>query len=176
MRKLTLLRHAKSSWSDSAKADIDRPLAPRGHRAALEIGDYMERHRIFPDFILCSPARRTRETLAQIRSFLTSGTEIKVEPSVYSAGLGSGLIAYLRGLSPDYAHVMIIGHNPTMQHMALDLAAPKPDNGYSEMGRKFPSAGLAHIEFDIDGWRSLADRGQLVHFVTPKRLEAKKRA
>lgn len=170
MRKLTLLRHAKSSWSDRANADIDRPLTSRGRRGALKIGTYIEQNKIFPDLILCSPSRRTRETLAQIDPFLPDGTEVKVEPSIYSGGNGSGLISYLKSSAIEEVHVMIIGHNPTMQQMALDLAERTPDNGYHLIEKKYPTGALTQIRFDIDDWRDLGGRGQLVHFVTPKML------
>lgn len=170
MRKLTLLRHAKSSWSDRAKADIDRPLSARGRRGALKIGTYIEKNKIFPDLILCSPSRRTRETLAQIDPFLPDGTEVKIEKSIYSAGTGSGLIAYLKSSAIEEVHVMIIGHNPTMQQMALDLAERTADNGYDLIERKYPTGALTQIKFDIDDWRDLGGRGKLAHFITPKML------
>lgn len=170
MRKLTLLRHAKSSWSDRTRSDIDRPLTGRGRRAALKIGTYISRNAIFPDLILCSPAKRTRETLAQIAPFLPDGTEVQIEKSIYSAGEGSGLVSYLKGSAIDEAHVMIIGHNPTMQQMALALARPAPDNGYRQIEMKYPTAALTHIRFDIPTWRQLDGRGELVHYVTPKML------
>lgn len=170
MRKLTLLRHAKSSWSDRARADIDRPLTSKGRKGALKVGTYIEKNRIFPDLILCSPSRRTRETLAQIDPFLPDGTEVRIEPSIYSAGNGSGLVAFLKSSAIEEAHVMIIGHNPTMQQMALDLAERTPDNGYDRIEKKYPTAALTQIRFDIDDWRELDGRGKLGHFVTPKML------
>jgi phosphohistidine phosphatase len=170
MRKLTLLRHAKSSWSDRTRADIDRPLTSKGRKGALKIGTYIEQHKIFPDLILCSPSRRTRETLAQIEPFLPDGTEVRIEKSIYSAGTGAGLISYLKSSAIEEGHVMIIGHNPTMQQMALNLAEPSADNNYHLIERKYPTAALTQIKFDIDDWRELGGRGQLVHYVTPKML------
>ena len=169
MRKLTLLRHAKSSWADPAKADIDRPLTSRGRRDAIKIGVFLAEHRLFPDFILCSTSRRTVETLAQIKPFLPDGVEIEMDRAVYSAGQGSGLIALLKSATIDDAHVMIIGHNPTMQQLALSLASPT-DPGYERIEQKYPTAGLTHIEFDIDDWHKLSGRGRLKHFITPKML------
>lgn len=175
MRKLTLLRHAKSSWTDSAAADIDRPLAPRGHKAALKIGSFIADNTLSPDLILCSPARRTRETLAHIRPFFKGKPEIRLEHAIYSAGLGDGIIAYLQTLS-EPAHVMVIGHNPTLQHMALALAKPDSHPGYAAIERKYPTAGLAHIEFDIDRWIKLETRGRLVHYIVPKELMSREKA
>ncbi|MEX1034860.1 MAG: histidine phosphatase family protein [Sneathiella sp.] len=170
MRKLTLLRHAKSSWTDHARADIDRPLTSRGRRGALKIGSFMADNGIFPDLILCSPSRRTRETLSQINPFLPDGTEVQIEKSIYSAGHGDGLICYLKSSAIEEAHVMIIGHNPTMQQMALNLATPSAENGYSRIEAKYPTAALTQIKFEIDDWSQLKGRGELLHFVTPKML------
>jgi len=170
MRKLTLLRHAKSSWDDPAKADIDRPLAPRGRSAALKIGAFLAAQELIPDFILCSPAQRTRETLARILPFLKKDIDIRMDRSVYSAGTGDGLVAYLKALPIETSHIMIVGHNPTMQQLALTLAQPVTDGYYAEIQKKFPSAALAHMEFDISGWQHLQKGGRLVHFVLPKNL------
>ncbi|MBW3604947.1 MAG: histidine phosphatase family protein [Actinobacteria bacterium] len=63
MRTLYLLRHAKSSWDDPTLADHDRPLAARGIRATSAVADHLRHARVFPDVVLCSAARRTRETL-----------------------------------------------------------------------------------------------------------------
>ena len=170
MHKLTLLRHAKSSWSDPGKADIDRPLTSRGRRGALKIGTYMAEHGIFPDLILCSPSRRTRETLSQINPFLPDGIEVQIEKSIYLAGHGDGLVCYLKSSAIEEAHVMIIGHNPTMQQMALNLALPTAENSYSMIEKKYPTAALTQIRFDIDDWSQLKGRGELLHYVTPKML------
>lgn len=170
MRKLTLLRHAKSSWVDPAKADFDRPLAPKGRRAALKIGAFIEKHQLAPDLILCSPAQRTRETLARIAPFMNQNTDIQMERSIYSAGTGDGLVAYLKGLAIDVEHIMIIGHNPTMQQLALDLSDARSCSAYSKMEKKYPTAALAHIEFGIPHWHELSGAGQLVHFVIPRNL------
>ena len=170
MRKLTLLRHAKSSWADPANADIDRPLTSRGRRDALKIGAFIAEKKLFPDLILCSPSHRTRETLAQIKPFLPDGVEIEIERAIYSAGQGGGLVAHLKSAGIEDEHVMIVGHNPTMQQLALDLAKPSPDNSYSLIEKKYPTGALTHIEFDITDWRELKGRGRLVHFVTPKML------
>ncbi|WP_334128783.1 SixA phosphatase family protein [Sneathiella sp.] len=171
MRKLTLMRHAKSSWSDRAKADIDRPLTARGRLGALAVGTYMARNKIFPDIILCSPARRTRETLAQIEPSLPDGFERRFNPAVYSAGTGAGLLASLKCAAISEAHVMVIGHNPAMQQLALSLMDPA-SNLYKEIARKFPRGGLIQFAFDIDDWREMHAPGRVLHFTTPKRLIA----
>ena len=114
MMRLLLLRHAKSSWDVSGQPDFERTLAPRGRRAAQMIGEHLATHRLMPDRILCSSARRTRETL-----------------------IGNG--------------------NPALR---------------DEIAGKFPTAGLAVIDFDIHKWSELHPRtGRIVAFFRPRELE-----
>jgi phosphohistidine phosphatase len=154
-RRLYLLRHAKSSWSDPELADHDRPLAPRGRRAAKAIGRYLREQRIEPALVLCSSATRARETLERVGL-----PDALVEPELYGAG-ASVLLARLRQVPEDPPSVMLIGHNPGMEDLVRLLAGEAPD--------KFPTAALATLA--ISNWASL-DRGtaELVDFVRPKDL------
>src|SRR6266511_5728227 len=85
MRTVILLRHGKSSWSDSTLADIDRPLAPRGERASRSIAKYIRRKRIRPALVLCSPSLRTRQTLDAIEPSLGKRCAVEVVPQLYAA-------------------------------------------------------------------------------------------
>src|SRR5262245_9413410 len=80
MKRLYLLRHAKSSWVDPTLADQDRPLAPRGRRAAKVMATHLRRNGISPELLLCSPSRRTRQTLEGIAASLGKKAEIRIEP------------------------------------------------------------------------------------------------
>ena len=84
-RTVILLRHGKSSWSDSTLADIDRPLAPRGERASRKVAKYMRRKRIQPTLVLCSPSLRTRQTLEAVESSLGKRCAVEVVPQLYAA-------------------------------------------------------------------------------------------
>jgi phosphohistidine phosphatase len=129
MRRLYLLRHAKSSWEDAGLADHDRPLAPRGRRAAKAIGRYLRDSGIEPQLVLCSSARRAQETLER------AGLAGRVEPELYGAS-ADALLARLRHISPEVRSVMLIGHNPGVQQLALLLARPGPK--LDELAVKFP--------------------------------------
>ena len=145
MKRLYLLRHAKSSWTDAGLADHDRPLAPRGRRAAKAIGRHLHKQGIEPELVLCSSATRARETLERLG---LQGAEI--EPELYGAG-AVALLARLREVPTDVASVMLIGHNPGMQELALLLARAEPH--VRELEVKFPTAALATLA--IRGWRTL---------------------
>jgi phosphohistidine phosphatase len=160
-RRLLLLRHAKSSWDDPDLSDHDRPLAPRGRRAAKLIGSHLREKRIGISLVLCSSARRARETaeLAELDG------ELLIEHELYGAS-PSQLLDRLRRVPEDAEVVILVGHNPTMQELAIELS------GYSGelAGRKFPTAALA--TFSIEGsWRELDPlRTRLVSFITPREL------
>jgi phosphohistidine phosphatase len=164
--RLYLLRHAKSSWKDHGVADRDRPLAPRGRRAAKAIGRYLRDQGIEPELMLCSSATRACETLERIG---LARPRARVEPELYGAG-ADALLARLHEVPPAVASVMLIGHNPGMQQLALLLAHPGPE--LRELETKFPTAALATLAFPGPDWRTL-DRGtaELIGFVRPRDLE-----
>lgn len=163
-KRLLLLRHAKSSWDDPSLDDHDRPLAPRGRAAAKLIADHLRQARIRPSIVLCSSARRTQETLAE----LGLDCDVQIEPALYGASAG-GLIERLRALPESVDSPMLIGHNPAIQSLTVTLAA-----GGAELARarqKFPTAALATLAI-AGTWSELAPgRAELEAFVTPKGLQ-----
>lgn len=154
--RLYLLRHAKSSWKDPALADHDRPLAPRGRRASKAIGRYLRDHDIEPELVLCSSAKRARQTLERLGP---AGLDARIEPELYGAG-AHDLLARLRAVPEDVASVMLIGHNPGMEQLAFML---------SGLDDKFPTAALA--TFECSGWRTL-EHAELIDYVKPRDLDA----
>ncbi|HYU60945.1 MAG TPA: histidine phosphatase family protein [Solirubrobacterales bacterium] len=169
MRRLYLLRHAKSSWDDPALADSERPLAPRGRRASKLIARHFRSERIRPELVLCSPARRARETLERIAGALGDDAEIRIDSELYGAS-SSDLLARIRALPEGIGSAMLIGHNPGIQDLAVSLAGEGP--GTERMRPKFPTAALATLELD-GRWRDLGSgRASLVAFVKPRELES----
>jgi phosphohistidine phosphatase len=164
--RLYLLRHAKSSWKDHGVADHDRSLAPRGRRAAKAIGRHLRDQGIEPELVLCSSATRARETLERVGR---ARRHAHVEPELYGAG-ADVLLARLHEVPAAVASVMLIGHNPGMQQLALLLARPGPET--RELEAKFPTGALATLAFPGPDWRTL-DRGtaELIGFVRPRDLE-----
>lgn len=161
IKRLLLLRHAKSSWEDPALSDHDRPLAPRGRKAARLIAAHLRADQPQNLLVLCSSARRARETL----DLIAPAGEIQIERALYGASPDQ-LLARLRRVPDESDTVMLIGHNPAIQALVIDLVG-----GDSELAaRKFPTAGLATVTF-AGPWHALQmGRCELVGFVRPKDL------
>jgi phosphohistidine phosphatase len=168
-KRLFLLRHAKSSWDDPGLDDHERPLAPRGRRAVQILGEHLRDNDIRPVQVLCSTSRRTRETLEGV----SPGGETLIEAELYHANAAQ-LLQRLRRVSDDVDSVMVIGHNPTLQIIALRLSQAGGSNGdgshLAQIRQKFPTAALATLSFDC-GWSELAPGcAHLVDYVRPKAI------
>ena len=166
MRLLYLLRHGKSSWKSGAP-DHERPLAGRGRRAAKTICRHMKEHRLEPELVICSTARRTRETLERIEPALGSPA-VRIERSLYEA-TSDALLDRLRVVPDDVGSVMLIGHNPGLQQLALDLARPAAQ--VQELEAKFPTAALATLALPAPWRRIEPGTAELVGFARPRDLE-----
>jgi phosphohistidine phosphatase len=171
IRHLYLLRHAKSSWDQPGQSDHERPLADRGQQAVKLLARYAEQHRINPDLILCSTARRTRETLEGV----LPGRTAVIEPELYVAGHDQ-LLQRLHYVEADIGSVMLVGHNPALQMLILSLAAsespgrPPGAEGLDDIRRKLPTGALVTLSFDSP-WSELArGRAELVDYIRPKAL------
>ncbi len=158
MKTLYLLRHAKSSWKNSGLDDIDRPLSKRGQRAAKLIGEYMREHKIVPAQVLCSPSQRTRETLELLERALPASLPVRYEKAIYLAE-ASALLGRVRRLSDSLGSVMIIGHNPGLEELAMMLADGGDTAAQGIRGEKFPTGALASLTADLDRWRDLGADG-----------------
>jgi len=169
VRTVFLLRHAKSSWSDPALPDEERPLAPRGERAARSIAAYLRREKLRPDRVLCSPSVRTRQTLAAIEPSLGKGSSVEFVPELYAAS-ADVLLEQLRLLPGSVESVMVIGHNPGLHDLALALASRGKD--LPRLAVKYPTGALATLAVRGDAWTAL-DHGdaELVGFVVPRELD-----
>ncbi|HVN62008.1 MAG TPA: histidine phosphatase family protein [Gaiellaceae bacterium] len=167
MRSLYLLRHAKSSWDDPTLADHERPLAPRGRRDAGRIAAHLLELGIRPELVLCSTALRTRETLEVIRPALGDAT-VKLEAELYAAS-AVALLERLREVPEKRTSVMLIGHNPGLQDLALALAPAGP--GRDRLEAKFPTAALATLTIPAATWQELTPADAvLADYVVPKQL------
>jgi phosphohistidine phosphatase len=163
VKQLFLLRHAKSSWDDAGLPDRDRPLAPRGRRATKLMARHLRDEKISPALVLCSPARRTRETLEGVGP---SG-EVRIEDDLYGASQ-TALLERLRQVPDATESVMLIGHNPAVQELALGLAGS--GDRRADIERKFPTGALATLAVP-EHWGELGPgSADLVAFVTPKEL------
>ena len=168
MRSLWLLRHAKSSWDDPELPDHDRPLAPRGRSAASLMATHLEREGPRPRLVVCSSARRARETLAAVLPALGSDLTARVDPTLYTFS-GARLLEAVLALPNGSDDVMLVGHNPAMQELASALA--REGARLPALREKYPTGALAGLELDVDVWVDAAPGcARLVTFVTPREL------
>lgn len=170
MLTLSLLRHAKSSWDHPSLADFDRPLAPRGLRAAPVMGSYLQRHALVPDLILCSAAQRTRETLGLILPYLEGNLSVRIDDALYNASTAEDLLSFLHRQADSQPNVLMIGHNPALELLAGCLVDSGASAARDQMAEKFPTAALAVISFKADNWAGVRGGGRLERFETPKGL------
>ena len=165
-RTLCLLRHGKSSWADPTLEDRERPLARRGRRDAKRIAKHLRRVGFEPELVLCSSAVRTREKLELVRPALPTST-VLLEDGLYAAS-SDELLARIR-LAPDaVASVMLIGHNPGLQQLALALVSSGDELGCLET--KFPTAALATLAVATTWSRLTPADTMLAAYVVPKQL------
>jgi phosphohistidine phosphatase len=167
VKQLFLLRHAKSSWDDPGLNDHDRPLAPRGQRAAKLIARHLREQQVEPELVLCSSAQRTRETLERIADALGEEPSIQIERELYGAS-DRRLLERLRAVDSGVRSVLLIGHNPGLEQLALGLAGGGEQ--LPAVRRKYPTGALATLEL-AGHWRELgAASAELTAYVTPKQL------
>lgn len=167
MRRVILLRHAKSSWADAGQQDFDRPLNPRGRRAAATVGAWLAGQDIRPDAALVSAAQRTRETWSLLGPAFADAPAT-FRPDLYHAE-AAALLRALRGAPAEAETVMVVGHQPGIGETAVRLLPDAPeDPDYL----RYPTAAVAVIDFDVADWEALAwGEGRLHAFATPARLE-----
>ena len=179
-RLLVLFRHAKSAWPDVP--DHDRPLARRGIRAAPLMGRWLREAGFLPGQVLCSTARRARETWQFAQAGLAASPPVTFDVRIYEAA-ATDLLVLIRQAAPATGTLLLIGHNPAIEDLALLLAAPSdaaalPEAGgagpgdVDRMRSKFPTAAIAVLE-SAGSWHDLAPgQARLTAFVTPRDMGA----
>lgn len=170
MKTLYLLRHAKSSWDAEETDDHDRPLDPRGQRAATLMGAYLEQRVATPQRVLCSTATRARQTLERVQRFLTIPPAVEFDEGLYLAS-HSHLLERLTGVDDAVTGVLMIGHNPGIHQLARALGRRGKGSLLRELEQGFTTAALASIELPTESWADLpAIHGTLQDFAFPKML------
>ena len=166
-RRLILLRHAKSDWPDVP--DRDRPLAKRGRRDAPRIGRWLHEHAYQPDVVVCSVARRTRQTWDLVAPELGGSPSVRFESRAYAASAMT-LLHLVQELPSRYRTALLISHNPGMSELASSLAAPPESDTGPRPGISLPTAGVAVVEF-AGAWPALAPgQARLLDHVVPADL------
>jgi phosphohistidine phosphatase len=172
MRRLMLLRHAKTEHNAPSGRDEDRRLDNRGHRDAAEIGAWIGRNPPIPSLVLVSQAVRALQTWEiawEAMRELVPEPAVEILPELYGADISQLLETIRNASETDPKRLMLVGHNPGMHELAIALAG-KGDAAYRDaLASNLPTAGLAIFDFDIDDWSDVAlRRGRLVVFVSPK--------
>jgi phosphohistidine phosphatase len=172
MKRLTLLRHAKSSWDDPVSRDFDRPLNGRGRRGARLMGMHMRDLGLRYDLVLASPAVRVVETLDELWEGYGRSIHVELDKRIYLASTAS-LLDVIHD-APDSADAILIsGHNPGMEELVLMFVPDRADDeARDQVEEKFPTAALAEIEFDVDHWADIkTGAGRLARFIRPRDLD-----
>jgi len=160
MKKLYLIRHAKSDWSNPTLDDFDRPLNKRGKKNAPLMGRVLRKKNIHPDLIISSPAYRARETTKKIAKKICYKNEIMYNENIYEASLKT-ILEIVNFIDDEYDDVFIVGHNPALNMLAFYLI---------EFNENLPTAGVLEIEFNCESWREIKKKNaKFVSFEYPKK-------
>ena len=167
MRRLLLLRHAKSDWPEGIE-DALRPLAERGRDDAPEMGKAIVKARLVPDFAMVSAATRTRQTWDLASPHFGKDIPVRFEAGLY--GASEKTIMEFARTAPDEAEtLMMVGHNPGMERLAQSFAKSGDPDAIRRVEKKYPTCALAVIELPVNRWKdAMPPAGRLEMFLTPK--------
>ena len=169
MRRLMLLRHAKTERADPGDRDRDRKLTKRGRSDASMIGAYMAHHSFVPDLTLVSPAARAQETWALVAPCFAEAPRTVTDDRIYNANI-SQLVEVITETKSAKA-LLLVGHNPSFHELAVQLIASGDVNLREQLNEGLPTSGFVVIDLPIDSWSQLHPRaGRLERFVTPRLL------
>jgi len=167
MRRLLLLRHAKTERAAPGESDRDRRLTARGRADAPIIGAYMVRHRLVPDLVLASPATRATETWTLVAASFTKEPRVVKDERIYNADPET-LVGLIRGAG-EARTLLVVGHNPGLQDLAVQLIASGDTRARESVSEKLPTSGLVVLDFPFHDWSRLrASAGRLDRFVCPR--------
>lgn len=169
MKTLFLLRHAKSSWALADQLDFDRSLNERGRTAAHIMGREFRRLGLAAERIISSPSARTMETLEQVSAGYGARMPVDYRPDLYLASQEI-LLAHVRATEEDCGSLLIVGHYPGLQQLALLLGSDGPLR--REIEAKYPTGALAEIELAAGRWSEVCEgEGRITRFLRPRDLE-----
>ena len=175
MRRLMLLRHAKTETDGPSGRDQDRRLDARGRTDAAEIGGWIGRHPPYPDLVLVSPAIRADQTWKiawEAMKKRAPQPRVEILPELYGANPSQLLQTIRAASSADPKALMLVAHNPGMHELALALTGSGDKASREALLDNLPTSGLVILDFETDDWNDVAfRRGKLVLFVSPKLLK-----
>ncbi len=176
MKTLTLLRHAKSGYDDPLLRDFDRPLNDRGRRAAVHMGEWLKAARAdgrMPDFdlVASSPAVRCRQTIEGVEEGFGQPLAPLYEKRIYLSSSAT-LVELIAGFAGEHDHALLVGHNPGLEDLVLELVPRGSGQLRDEAELKYPTGTLARLDLAIDRWAQIdGGRAQLALFIRPRDLD-----
>ncbi|MEU5281436.1 histidine phosphatase family protein [Streptomyces asoensis] len=153
-RRLVVLRHAKSAWPPGVP-DHERPLGPRGRRDAPAAGRVLAGTGCLPDLALCSTAVRARGTWELAAATWATQPPVRFDPRLYGAGAGE-LLGIVHETPAEVRTLLLVGHNPGLEELVLDLAGDGPADLLDEVRTKFPTSAIAVLTSHGPDWSALA--------------------
>ncbi|MCT7553417.1 SixA phosphatase family protein [Aliarcobacter butzleri] len=163
MKKLILIRHAKSDWSNPFLDDFLRPLNKRGKKNAPLMAKVLKEKNIRPDLIISSPSIRTKQTLEYFIKELNYNDEVKLEESIYEAPY-ENLLKVIKDIPNIHKTVFLMGHNPGL----CDLTNFLVDKNFENI----PTCGIVEIDFNAKSWQDISkENSNLVSFEYPKKYQ-----
>ena len=161
MKKLLLLRHAKSDWGDASLPDFERPLNERGRRAAPLIGRFIREQGLHPQLVIASPAQRTMDTASLVIAASGIEAETRYDERIYEAQVAN-LLQVISEIDDRKTEVLLVGHNPGVESLIEYLTGET---------RRVPTAALASMTLDVGRWREAGRQsGHLEWLVKAKEL------
>jgi phosphohistidine phosphatase len=171
MKTLTLLRHAKSDWSQPVSRDFDRPLNDKGRKAARLIGRELRAKGLAWDLVYASPAARVVETLARFADGYGRALEPEYDQLLYLAS-PEALLDKVQGVDDGVDRLLLVGHNPGLELLALLLVQEDPGTLRRDLLDKYPTAAVAEISLPVSSWAEVVEGcGTLTHFIRPRDLD-----
>ncbi|HET7817513.1 MAG TPA: histidine phosphatase family protein [Sphingomicrobium sp.] len=169
MKRLGLLRHAKSSWDEPGLADFDRPLNRRGEKAAARMGEELRRRRVAFDAVLASPARRVTETLTRFEQGYGPLPEPRFDRAIYAAESLS-LLEAVRRTDDGAASLLLVGHNPGLEDFAALLAA-EDDPLFGRIAGNLPTAAFVALDVPAGRWTEVEPgTARIALYLKPREL------
>jgi phosphohistidine phosphatase len=171
MRRLMLLRHAKTERAAPGERDRERELMPRGRADAAAIGAYMAHHDLIPDLALVSPATRAQQTWTLVAGGFAKAPPMANDERIYNAN-PAALIGVIGGAATPHT-LVVVGHNPGLHDLALILIGSGGKDMRERINEELPTSGLVVIDLPVEDWSLLHPHaGRLERFVSPRLIAA----
>lgn len=171
MKRLTVLRHAKSSWEDPSLDDFNRPLNETGWKAARRMGRELKLRDMHFDLVLASTAARVRETIDGLEEKYDFKVRIQFEPLIYLATEAT-LLSLVRALPDDISSPLLVGHNPGLERLLVSLSRDDKKGLRDRIAHKFPTCALSVVELPAKAWGEVEPAsGRISDLILPKELD-----